>query len=49
MASEFDEYRQRRLEPTQLAHYYDSLHELKEQEQTALAELHAEDPKIRSD
>jgi SDR family mycofactocin-dependent oxidoreductase len=33
-----------RLEPTQLRHYYDSLHGLKEQEQNALAELHAEDP-----
>jgi hypothetical protein len=27
-----------------MRHYYDSLHGLKEQEQTALAELHAEDP-----
>jgi hypothetical protein len=33
-----------RLEPTQLRQYYDALHGLKEQEQTALAELHADDP-----
>jgi hypothetical protein len=32
------------LPPTQLRGYYDALHALKEQEQTALAELHAEDP-----
>src|ERR1700729_1552147 len=32
------------LPPTQLREYYDALHGLKEQEQTALAELHAEDP-----
>jgi hypothetical protein len=30
--------------PTQLREYYDALHALKEQEQTALAELHADDP-----
>jgi hypothetical protein len=33
------------LPATQLREYYDALHALKEQEQTALAELHAEDPK----
>lgn len=33
------------LPPTQLREYYDALHALKEQEQTALAELHADDPK----
>jgi hypothetical protein len=32
------------LRPTHLRTYYDALHALKEQEQTALAELHAEDP-----
>jgi hypothetical protein len=32
------------LKPTQLREYYDALAALKEQEQTALAELHAEDP-----
>jgi hypothetical protein len=32
------------LHPTQLRTFYDALHALKEQEQTALAELHAEDP-----
>jgi hypothetical protein len=32
------------LPPTQLREYYDALHALKEQEQTALAELHAKDP-----
>jgi hypothetical protein len=33
-----------RLVPTQMRQFNDSLHSLKEQEQTALAELHAEDP-----
>lgn len=33
-----------RLKPTQLRELYDALAALKEQEQTALAELHAEDP-----
>jgi hypothetical protein len=32
------------MPPTQLREYYDALHGLKEQEQVALAELHAEDP-----
>jgi hypothetical protein len=32
------------LPATQLREYYDALHGLKEQEQTALAELHADDP-----
>lgn len=32
------------LPPTQLREYYDALHALKEQEQTALAELHADQP-----
>ena len=32
------------LKPTQIRAYYDALGTLKEQEQTALAELHAEDP-----
>lgn len=32
------------LEPTQLREFYGALHALREQEQTAIAELHAEDP-----